>query len=41
MTSVTLQGRKDIGSGFQYVTKFRILYSKDGSYFEYLAQFLV
>ena len=39
MTSVTLQGRKDTGSGFQYVTKFRILYSKDGSNFEHLEQF--
>ena len=39
MTSVTLQGRKDTSSGFQYVTKFRILYSKDGSHFEHLEQF--
>ena len=39
ITSVTLQGRKDTGSGLQYVTEFRILYSKDGSYFEHLEQF--
>ena len=36
MTSVTLQGRKD---GNQYVTKFRVLYSKDGVNFEHLEQF--
>ena len=39
MTSVTLQGRKDKGSGNQYVTKFRILYSKDGKNFEHLEEF--
>ena len=37
MTSVTLQGRKDYGN--QYVTKFRILYSKDGQNFEHLEEF--
>ena len=36
ITSITLQGRKDAD---QYVTKFRILYSKDGSFFEHLEQF--
>ena len=39
MTSVTLQGRKDKGSGNQFVTKFRILYSKDGKNFEHLEEF--
>ena len=39
MTSVTLQGRKDKGSGNQYVTKFRVLYSKDGKNFEHLEEF--
>ena len=38
MTSVTLQGRKDKGSG-QYVTKVRVLYSKDGKNFEHLEEF--
>ena len=36
ITSVTLQGRKDCD---QYVTKFRILYSKDESNFEHLEKF--
>ena len=36
MTSVTLQGRKD---GIEYVTKFRVLYSKDGKDFEHLEEF--
>ena len=39
MTSVTLQGRKDKGSENQFVTKFRILYSKDGKNFEHLEEF--
>ena len=39
MTSVTLQGRKDKISGNQYVTQFRILYSKDGQIFEHLEEF--
>ena len=39
MTSVTLQGRKDTNNGFQYVTKFRVLYSKDGTNFEHLETF--
>ena len=39
MTSVTLQGRKDKVSGNQYVTKFRILYSKDGKNFQHLEEF--
>ena len=39
MTSVTLQGRKDTSSGLQYVTKFRVLYSKDGVNFEHLEDF--
>ena len=39
MTSVTIQGRKDTGSGEQYVTKFRVLYSRDGKNFEHLEQF--
>ena len=39
MTSVTLQGRKDTSSSLQYVTKFRVLYSKDGTYFEHLETF--
>ena len=37
MTSVTLQGRKDAN---QYVTKFRVLYSKDGKIFEHLEEFM-
>ena len=39
MTSVTLQGRKDTSYGLQYVTKFRVLYSKDGVDFEHLEDF--
>ena len=39
MTSVTLQGRKDKGFGNQFVTKFRILYSKDEKNFEHLEEF--
>ena len=39
MTSVTIQGRKDTGHGEQYVTKFRVLYSRDGKNFEHLEQF--
>ena len=36
MTSITLQGRTDCN---QYVTKFRVLYSKDGINFEHLETF--
>ena len=39
MTSVTLQGRKDCETYNQYVTKFRVLYSKDGKNFEHLEEF--
>ena len=39
ITSVTLQGRKDKAYGNQFVTKFRILYSKDGKNFQHLEEF--
>ena len=39
MTSVTLQARNDKTYGNQFVTKFRILYSKDGENFEHLEEF--
>jgi len=39
ITSVTLQGRKDKTYGNQFVTKFRILYSKDGKNFQHLEEF--
>ena len=39
ITSITLQGRKDKKFGNQYLTKFRVLYSKDGINFEHLEEF--